>query len=245
LKVWKAILIQIALVGLIFLVSVFVLPKIFGDIGFVFGLLMMCLTVLISRRSEKIRDFMRLHLDAKKIVFGFITLVVIPIILFQATLDILPDANIILRIIFIIIITVLLIVISWRTKDYVTSFLDMIYQVIVGVFDPINIGSRDTSSRSPFERNEDERKRNEDEKSYSDKKTHEDNSNDQSEYTKEESYEILGLKNDATTQEIKEAFKQLALQWHPDKHRQKKRNRMAEEEMKKINKAYEELTKSE
>ncbi len=121
----------------------------------------------------------------------------------------------------------------------------MIYQVIVGVFDPINIGGRDTSSRSPFERNEDERKRNEDEKSYSDKKTHEDNSNDQSEYTKEESYEILGLKNDATTQEIKEAFKQLALQWHPDKHRQKKRNRMAEEEMKKINKAYEELTKSE
>jgi len=256
LKVWKAILIQIALVGLIFLVSVFVLPKIFDNIGVVFGLLMMCLTVLISRRSEKIRDFMRLHLDAKKIVFGFITLVVIPIILFQATLDILPDASIILRIIFIIIITVLLIVISWRTKDYVTSFLDMIYQVIVGVFDPINIGSRDTSSRSPFERNEDERKRNEDEKSYSDKKrnedeksysdkkTHEDNSDEQSEYTLEECYDILGLKNDATTQEIKESYQQLALQWHPDKHRQKQRKDMAEEEMKKINKAYEELTKS-
>ena len=187
---------------------------------------------------------MRLHLDAKKIVFGFITLVVIPIILFQATLDILPDASIILRIIFIIIITVLLIVISWRTKDYVTSFLDMIYQVIVGVFDPINIGSRDTSSRSPFERNEDERKRNEDEKSYSDKKTHEDNSDEQSEYTLEECHDILGLKNDATTQEIKESYQQLALQWHPDKHRQKQRKDMAEEEMKKINKAYEELTKS-
>ena len=59
-------------------------------------------------------------------------------------------------------------------------------------------------------------KENNSEQSYSDKKTHENNLDEQFEYTLEECYDILGLKNDATTQEIKKAYQQLALQWHPD-----------------------------
>lgn len=241
-KVWKAILTQIAVVSLVLVVSFYVLPKLFGDIGWIYGLLLIGLTVLIDRRFEQIRDFMRLHINTKNIIFGFITLVVIPIIVFQATLDILPDADIILRIMFSIMSGVAIMAISVRIRNYGISFRD--------------IGYRDTSSKSPFQRNEDEKyysdeKRNEDdwkennsEQSYSDKKTHENNLDEQFEYTLEECYDILGLKNDATTQEIKKAYQQLALQWHPDKHRQKQRKDMAAEEMKKINKAYEELTKS-
>ncbi|MEN9327289.1 MAG: hypothetical protein RI947_97 [Candidatus Parcubacteria bacterium] len=50
-------------------------------------------------------------------------------------------------------------------------------------------------------------------------------------------YEILGLKKGASAEEIKSAYRKLALQWHPD------RNKSAEsaEKFKEINKAYETL----
>lgn len=50
-------------------------------------------------------------------------------------------------------------------------------------------------------------------------------------------YEILGVKNDATSEEIKKSFRELAKKTHPDKTKED-----SEEEMIKINKAYEILS---
>jgi len=52
-------------------------------------------------------------------------------------------------------------------------------------------------------------------------------------------YEILGIKKGATDQEIKSAYRKLALKWHPDKHKGEKD---AEEKFKEINQAYEVLS---
>jgi len=242
-------IIAIFFAGLISALGFYILPKLFGDIGGVLGVVLIGTTIIISIRFEKIRDFLRLHLDAKKIVFGFFTLVISSIISFQVFSDALPDGNIILRIGISILVGVLIMVTSVRIMNYVISFLD--------------IGYRDTSSKSPFERNKNEWNKNNDEKSYSDKKknenewnknndeksysdkeAHEDNSNIQSEYTLEESYEILGLKKGATTQEIKESYRRLSLQWHPDKHPHPDRKVMAEKEMKRIIAAHAKLSKS-
>ena len=223
-------IIAIFFAGLISALGFYILPKLFGDIGGVLGVVLIGTTIIISIRFEKIRDFLRLHLDAKKIVFGFFTLVISSIISFQVFSDALPDGNIILRIGISILVGVLIMVTSVRIMNYVISFLD--------------IGYRDTSSKSPFERNKNEWNKNNDEKSYSDKEAHEDNSNIQSEYTLEESYEILGLKKGATTQEIKESYRRLSLQWHPDKHPHPDRKVMAEKEMKRIIAAHAKLSKS-
>ena len=51
-------------------------------------------------------------------------------------------------------------------------------------------------------------------------------------------YQILGIKKDATTKEIRSAFKKLALQNHPDKN---KDNPDAEQNFMRINEAYEVL----
>eukprot|EP00116_Pleurobrachia_bachei_P012547 sb/3472809/ len=51
-------------------------------------------------------------------------------------------------------------------------------------------------------------------------------------------YQTLGIKKDATTKEIRSAFKKLALQNHPDKN---KDNPDAEKDFMKINEAYEVL----
>ena len=51
-------------------------------------------------------------------------------------------------------------------------------------------------------------------------------------------YQTLGIKKDATTKEIRSAFKKLALQNHPDKN---KDNHDAEKDFMKINEAYEVL----
>ena len=58
-------------------------------------------------------------------------------------------------------------------------------------------------------------------------------------------YEILGLKRDATATEIKEAFRELAGQYHPDKvqHLGKEFQELANKKFVRITRAYEILTK--
>lgn len=55
---------------------------------------------------------------------------------------------------------------------------------------------------------------------------------------KRDYYEILGLSKSATAQEIKQAYRKLALKWHPDRNPSKE----AEEKFKEINQAYEVLS---
>ncbi|KKQ71835.1 MAG: chaperone protein DnaJ, molecular chaperone DnaJ [Candidatus Peregrinibacteria bacterium GW2011_GWC2_39_14] len=49
-------------------------------------------------------------------------------------------------------------------------------------------------------------------------------------------YETLGVQKSATEQEIKRAYRKMAMKWHPDKH---KGDKGAEEKFKEINQAYE------
>ena len=51
-------------------------------------------------------------------------------------------------------------------------------------------------------------------------------------------YEILGVEPDATNKEIKQAYKKLAVKWHPDKHKNKDK---AENKFKDIAEAYQVL----
>ena len=59
--------------------------------------------------------------------------------------------------------------------------------------------------------------------------------------TKRDYYDILGVSKNVSGQEIKQAYRKLALQWHPD------RNKSAEatEKFKEINQAYEILSNKE
>lgn len=59
---------------------------------------------------------------------------------------------------------------------------------------------------------------------------------------KRDYYEILGIKRGATAEEIKKAYRQLALKYHPDKN---PNNPKAEEQFKEIAEAYEVLSDSE
>ena len=49
-------------------------------------------------------------------------------------------------------------------------------------------------------------------------------------------YSILGVKKDATSDEIKKAYKKLAVKWHPDKNLENQE--IASEKFKKIGEAY-------
>ena len=54
---------------------------------------------------------------------------------------------------------------------------------------------------------------------------------------------VLGLKKGATLKEIKERYRQLAKQWHPDHHQGEKEKAHAQQKFIMINQAYEVLTK--
>ena len=56
-------------------------------------------------------------------------------------------------------------------------------------------------------------------------------------------YKILGVSSDATDDEIKTAYRNLARKYHPDKYRDSDLAEMAGEKMKEINAAYDEVQK--
>ena len=54
-------------------------------------------------------------------------------------------------------------------------------------------------------------------------------------------YKVLGVNPNATDEEIKQAYRELARKYHPDKYRDSDLADLAEEKMKEINAAYEEI----
>ena len=51
-------------------------------------------------------------------------------------------------------------------------------------------------------------------------------------------YEVLGVSKDATKQEIKKAYRELALKWHPDKQKEGDDVEHAQEMFKKISQVF-------
>ena len=56
-------------------------------------------------------------------------------------------------------------------------------------------------------------------------------------------YKILGVPEDASDEEIKKAYRELARKYHPDNYHDNPLEDLAQEKMKEINEAYEQITK--
>ncbi len=56
-------------------------------------------------------------------------------------------------------------------------------------------------------------------------------------------YSILGIRPDATDEEVKQAYRELARKYHPDRYRDSDLADLASEKMKEINAAYEQIQK--
>lgn len=58
-------------------------------------------------------------------------------------------------------------------------------------------------------------------------------------------YEVLGIKEGATKEEIKQAYRELVKKYHPDKYADNPLRELAEEKMREINEAYDYLMRNE
>lgn len=56
-------------------------------------------------------------------------------------------------------------------------------------------------------------------------------------------YSVLGIRSDATDEEVKQAYRELARKYHPDRYRDSDLADLASEKMKEINAAYEQIQK--